>query len=131
MKLSVELAILMDAGLSLTVVIAGATMSLVFVKLRSGCVVPNYVWSLVTVIDAWMIRVACAGIECLLSVFIVMSFGLHFAVSSAWTIVIWIFGRDRFFLAQCLYCGLFASPIVGYEFLFIIMNVSSIRKRLF
>ena len=65
-----------------------------------------------------MIRVACAGIVCLASVFIVMGLGLHFCLSSVSANVIWILGKSKVpcavsSIAACLRRD--ANPIMGND----------------
>ena len=65
-----------------------------------------------------MIRVECAGIVCLASVFIVMGLGLHFCLSSVSAIVIWILAKSMVpcavsRIAVCLRRN--ANPITGND----------------
>ena len=51
-------------------------------------------WSLLTVTDTWMIRVARSGMVCFPSDLMVMGLGLHFCISSVKDKVICIFGKS-------------------------------------
>ena len=125
-KTSVVIASLMATSLPPVVVIAGATMRFAhLVKLLQRLYCPSYWWPLLVVIDAWMMRVACAGIVRLLPVLVLRGFGLHFCISSVSAIVIGFFGKSTVpwtlsCFAECLRKK--ASPIIGYEASFIIMK---------
>ena len=126
---SVVLAILMVTHLSLAILILGASMSFTdSSNCCTGCIVPVIGLSLLTGIDESMIRVDCAGKVCLLSVLIVILFGIHFCISSVSAIVYWIFRKSivRCALSSIVACfQRNANPIIGKEVWFMIMNVSS------
>ena len=80
------MAFLMVTLLSISVVIAGATISFAHSSTcGSGCTVPVFLGGHCSQI---LTRVDCAGIVFLLSVLIVIGFGLHFCISSVSAIVI-------------------------------------------
>ena len=88
-------AIFIATQLSRAVVIAGATMSFAFSSnCGRGWTVPVIGWSLLAVMDAWIIRVVCAGMVCFSSVLIVIGLGLHFCLSSFRARVICISGTS-------------------------------------
>ena len=78
------------------------------------CTVPDIGWSLLKVIDAWMVLFDCAGIVCLLAVLLGMD-----SISSGSVLVICIFGN--FFpcvfsrIVECL--RKIASQIIGNDLL--------------
>ena len=88
-------AIFIATRLSRVVVIAGATMSFAFSSnCGKGWTVPVIGWSLLVVMEAWMIRVAWAGMVCFSSVLIVTGLELHFCLSSFRARVICILGKS-------------------------------------
>ena len=115
----------MATSLSQAFVIDGATMSFaVSSNCGTGCTVPVIGWSLLKVMDAWMIRVVCAGLVCFPAVSIVMGFGLQFCSSSVKSRVICIFGKSIVpcavsRIAECFRRN--ARPAIGKDVLFIRM----------
>ena len=126
--ISVVFAILMATRLSLAVVITGATVSFArWSNCGRGCTVPVIGWSLLTDVDVCMMRVDCAGMVRLLSVSMVIGFGLHLCNSSVSANVIYVLEKSIVPCAVSNIAECFrrkANPIIGMVVRVMRINVS-------